>query len=903
MYGGGQGYLSSLKKGLDVPNIRQTKIKTKSISLINNNQIKTLNTKNSSADYLIEYFEGMILNYINLAEERGEKMDELKNLILSHKKDKFKGGNNSYLDNDPEYKNYIDDLIKTDVNTTDVDITLFDDNNWGYIFIEVHIDYQKEYYIHITHENNGLNKIDLIIDLQHNAIVDKANRLRNDDISTNTKNITYILENITTRLMKYDYNNTLISLKVYDSTKILPTIELVNVNSVYIRGIISLLIMILTLKNNVSKDVYKKYNTTFLLYGICKYQLLKDSPITDYNNSLILFSGNNHNILTYCSKDHMMSYGGDCALNVLMCVKNEDIRKLFVDKISYGQKNKTLNIVNDANNYVKEIGNVLAQMNTYQLEGFDLIDLIRNYVDEYSEFISWLDNNYLKFKQEIETNNYTTLPQVYKDCFGKIHDFYLKFAHVLRNNLFDYELTPYEASEMCDDISNDIIKVNNLLQPEIQNKTYDFTLGARKFITIMDKYMNFKNSFCIFYINLLISLLLIQHKIDYIFDEDIINVLKHTNDKINIIKCFKNIHDTRNEEGIILPMYQQGYGNDKYIFKYALLHKIPHVVFYIIDVSTPIKKIYLCDINNLDICYSEDFRQKYYQEFTNDFKQYYGFDNYPQRWIKIEMNNIEKYYCSDIWTYFENIKRITNLYYDSSLFEKAIIDSLNLNNKSVFKNDGHLDFVKLLTLDDADYDKNNFNYTYNIKRQIFDELVDYPNTIKSPNVDINFLNAVKYISDFVQNNIIKEESCGTKKLLFKFIECLIGAKWIFNGYDIKTINLDDEYKNIKNYFDNISKKYFDDIYHLADTQEFVNYLSFKDNKDLHVNYNNKIANILNILIYKFKNAEIVKGGYSNINYNNSIIKKILIILLVIVIIIIIVLIVLFIINKYNNNFK
>ena len=65
-------------------------------------------------------------------------------------------------------------------------------------------------------------------------------------------------------------------------------------------------------------------------------------------------------------------------------------------------------------------------------------------------------------------------------------------------------------------------------------------------------------------------------------------------------------------------------------------------------------------------------------------------------------------------------------------------------------------------------------------------------------MDINFLNAVKYIGDFVQNNIIKEESCGTKKLLFKFIECLIRAKWIFNGQDIKTINLDDEYK-IKDY--------------------------------------------------------------------------------------------------------
>ena len=56
-------------------------------------------------------------------------------------------------------------------------------------------------------------------------------------------------------------------------------------------------------------------------------------------------------------------------------------------------------------------------------------------------------------------------------------------------------------------------------------------------------------------------------------------------------------------------------------------------------------------------------------------------------------------------------------------------------------------------------------------------------------------------------------------------------------------------------------------------------------------------------MFEYNKMEIVKGGYSNINCCNSIIKNILIILLVILIIIIIVLIVLFIINKYKNNLK
>ena len=96
--------------------------------------------------------------------------------------------------------------------------------------------------------------------------------------------------------------------------------------------------MILTIKYDVSKDVYKKYNITFLLSGICKYQLLQNLPVMDYYYCFRLFGGNNQHILTYREKDNKIHHGGDCALNSLMCVKNEDIRKLFVDKISYSQK-------------------------------------------------------------------------------------------------------------------------------------------------------------------------------------------------------------------------------------------------------------------------------------------------------------------------------------------------------------------------------------------------------------------------------------------------------------------------------------------------------------------------------------------------------------------------------------
>ena len=593
----------------------------------------------------------------------------------------------------------------------------------GQIDINVYVDYQKEYYINIKHNAIGLNNIDLIIDLQHNAIIDKENKLRNDDICTNTKNITYILETITPILIKYNHDSsTLVSLSIYDNSSHSTILDSLNVGGTYIKGIISLLIMILTIKYDVSKDVYKKYNITFLLSGICKYQLLQNLPVMDYYYCFRLFGGNNQHILTYREKDNKIHHGGDCALNSLMCVKNEDIRKLFVDKISYSQKNKPL-IVNDGNNYIAEINNILNQMDSYQLNEFNLIGSIKNYINEYSDFIySLISNDYSLFKNAILNNNYTTLPQEYKKYFTKLYNHYLKFAHVLRNNLLDYNLNDNEADEMCDNITRDIIDVSNLLQSEVQSGNYDYTAGAQKFITIIDRHIKYKNSFYIFYINLLISLLLIQHKIDYLFDEDIINVLKHSDDKINIIKCFRNVEHNRNELGGIIPTYQQGYGNDKYIFKYASLLGVPHAVIYIIDVSTPTKKIYLYDLNYLDMCYCEDFKQSNYKESLVYHPGYYSFDDNPRRWIKNKMN-IENYYSSNIITWIFKFDRIDDFNAFNYYFKKDIIDSLSLHKNPVFRNDGYLDFVKLLTLNDADYNKDNFNYEYYIKKQIFDELV------------------------------------------------------------------------------------------------------------------------------------------------------------------------------------
>ena len=159
----------------DSSNEQQIKIQNKSIL----NDTQTFNVQNQNANYLIEYFEGMLLSYINMNESQGKGMDELKDFILSHDNRKITaGGKNPYIKNN--YSHYKNDNTK--------EITILNDNDWRKIKIDIRVKWLAKYEIHITHDNNGLNKVNLIIDLQHNAIVDKANRLRNDDISTNIWN-------------------------------------------------------------------------------------------------------------------------------------------------------------------------------------------------------------------------------------------------------------------------------------------------------------------------------------------------------------------------------------------------------------------------------------------------------------------------------------------------------------------------------------------------------------------------------------------------------------------------------------------------------------------------------------------------------------------------------------------
>ena len=107
-------------------------------------------------------------------------------------------------------------------------------------------------------------------------------------------------------------------------------------------------------------------------------------------------------------------------------------------------------------------------MHNYQLKEFDFINSIIKHVNEYNDFITELNTNYLLLKQEIENYEYGDLSQKYKNCFDKLYKYYLKFANVLRNNLFDYNLSDNEAKEICENDNLELLEFRNRFDCDVK---------------------------------------------------------------------------------------------------------------------------------------------------------------------------------------------------------------------------------------------------------------------------------------------------------------------------------------------------------------------------------------------------------------------------------------------------
>ena len=88
-----------------------------------------------------------------------------------------------------------------------------------------------------------------------------------------------------------------------------------------------------------------------------------------------------------------MCFEGDCVLNSLMTIKNVDLRELFVDKISFSQKKSVNEEKRKSEYYIDKINNVFKKILVTK-SFVRYIDSIKKYIEEYSTFINFINNEY-----------------------------------------------------------------------------------------------------------------------------------------------------------------------------------------------------------------------------------------------------------------------------------------------------------------------------------------------------------------------------------------------------------------------------------------------------------------------------------------------------------------------------
>lgn len=329
----------------------------------------------------------------------------------------------------------------------------------------------------ISSHINVNNIYDLEIDLQHNYIVDHCNKIYSNDIgdiNTNQNYITELLEKVIKRLIDLDYNEYTngIWLDAYsgnNNIQPVPIIDIENTRITLYKSITSLLIMILTIRHNMNKNIYKTYNNSYLLAAVCKYMFLKNMPPNDYAD---VFGGGNVNLLTYIEHTigGVIGFYGDCVLNVLTCVRNRDLRELFVHKIKYSE-NQFINPLHNPQNqnllqlqYNIQIAGLytnpdnIANFNLIQDHYINLINnelnnnilpvyaecefktFIRNFVYGYRDFVGYIITNSRKIHEranEIRNGNinFGQNMQFVDNEFRNIYRWYKRYYSVLRNNL------------------------------------------------------------------------------------------------------------------------------------------------------------------------------------------------------------------------------------------------------------------------------------------------------------------------------------------------------------------------------------------------------------------------------------------------------------------------------------
>ena len=955
------------------------KEKTINIPKINIKDIKSniSNDNYTDADSLVEYFHGMLLNYISLEKNKGKLNDQsikLMNIINDFNKQKL---SNKIKINGGSTTDYQYDIIISDKYTFYDDINIIYtyqyDENQGYYEHNINIysennddsstdsssdmeienfdgetndsstDSSSDMEIEddnsligrcainkhknkiITKMNGGVGNNDkafnLIIDFAKNEIYETTQKIKTKNVYEFGVNINYLLEKIIEKMINLYNNEYKWSVCVnYNNND---DKEYKRKNKDIYQSILSLLIVILSFRNDINKEIYTKYNYERYLLEINK-NINKHKYLFAVNNDKIILTYEDDmkevkdgNYIDYINNP--ISFDGDCALNVLTCIKNKDIQEMLIIKKNIIENNNYfLNNID----YIKNIQEIINKFNCDN----DIKNNIINYFEKFSAFIKSIKYNYNLFNKinfDQENTDVVKLDK-YNIDFNKLKSdikLFITYGSTIFDILMDYNKEKYLIDSIVYNKKENYIDIM---------KTYIDILESIKIIKVFpkrslelikeiySKYYNIiinKINTDLFYVNIIISLLLIQYKIDYLFDKGVFEIFKYNDKKKYAMRRFSNISSHKNELDKIRFNCIR-YNNQDYLFRYVSSHN--HAMLLIIDVNKTNlenKTYSICDLNDLNfITLNQNL------DFDNvdlKFKESYNFGitRFTYSYYKILTKISEKYTLTienlnKVYTYYRNSdgniiykyiyccfkglevinKKLKNLVNNNDVnlkFPYLYIDEENLS--TIIKTTNIDDYEKCLTinLQINHYLKTNI---YNILYIIFinhynDDLIKHQLLL---NIKQNILNDPKCINDNFPYYLIKE--------LYNII------KYKTKKEQNDILNINDKFKF---YSDNI---YCYDAFGTKKTEDYLKYLSNENEMDIFYKY---IYDTLRNYYYGAINISIIfddiifDGGeqlkINDSSHNNSILKRVLIILLIVVIIIIIVLIVLFIINKYKNN--
>ena len=888
------------EKTMNIPEIN-----TMNMPKINIKNIK-LNTNNDNytdADSLVEYFHGMLLNYISLEKENNIILDnetiQLEKVINNYNKDKTNnnliGGEYEDFNIDDENTPFINiDKYDKDCNKITVTYNNYTENN------------EELHYILIELMKNKKELETININLNNANIYMLNNKLTTNAFSS-SNNTNNFIELSIKKLINLSFRKDVNALFKYKNQGNI-VIDANNKNKIY-GSVLSLLIMLLSFRNNMDKGIYSKYYYERYLKQLCD-NIINDKSYKFHNNRDVHLT-----YLINTNEDLKLTFSGDCMINTLMCVKKEELQELLIKKIEMIKENEDNNgnevkDYENENQYLKQIEAILQPEPVIDETDYINIysNIIYNYSSKYFNFIKKIN----KFKPNENYDYIKSSNENYMDEIKQLCDECVRYDSAILSSLADYGKTEKIKQYINVDDNIKILKEMNkyFKLNKLDDNTTNYYLSELKRILtfykqIIDRY-NVNN----FYINMLITLYLIVYKIEYLFDEEILKYYNTETKRKYGVKRFGNFIYNAHEVDL-MRFNNYHYNNYDYLFTYIDNGK-NHALIMIIKVNPNNlleKEYYVCNLNDLDFVifnYNNQnitnthnlgtirYSYTYYSLSKNLYNNIYKLRTLTNP--KEDPKTIHTYIYNNFSEKYMNMGLLEYYLYSAN---KSGINTTKLNEILNLPSIDKLEKNNQFTFRLSEYSVNNaimkvyiyecFNTIYNYRVYNDDYRLEILKTNDKSiyeNYKKFFININTHIKEIILTNthfynyvIINNKDCIIDNFVYYFID------FIYNNYSINNITESELY-------DKIIKDYFD-IY----TNELFKYLSIKDKK---------ILEEIEYIIYKFAYYKIQKNMFSggeqtnNTNYNN-IIKRVLIILLVIVIIIIIVLIVIYIINKYKNN--